>query len=194
MKTYMKAYYQTHREEMKSKSKANYWANPEKSSTRSKARHLTHREEDNARSKARHLTHREEDNAKRKVCHLVHREEDNAKSKVRYWANPEESRAKQKAWCQANPDAHRIIAARTHAKRRELRTDCVLNEPFSDSHLHHLTKSICLFVPIELHQSISHNIWTGHGMDAINRAVCLWLYEIGSHLVNDGLLTEYNST
>lgn len=46
---------------------------------------------------------------------------------------------------------------------------CVLlNERFPGSEGHHITRSIMVFIPIELHRHIRHNLKTGHNMGEIN--------------------------
>ena len=44
-----------------------------------------------------------------------------------------------------------------------------LNQRFESSHAHHIDKEHIIYIPKELHMSINHNIWTGKGMEEINR-------------------------
>jgi hypothetical protein len=62
-----------------------------------------------------------------------------------------------------------------HRRERELPTDTILNEPFEEAHLHHLTPSVAVYIPKGLHRSVFHNLKTGQGMDVINRRAMLWL-------------------
>ena len=41
-----------------------------------------------------------------------------------------------------------------------------------------------MYIPEELHNSIFHNIWTGKGMDEINRRVFEWLATQESFKIN----------
>lgn len=47
--------------------------------------------------------------------------------------------------------------------------DCIeINKGFNGSHAHHITKSIIIYIPKELHRHIKHNIRTGENMGEIN--------------------------
>jgi len=43
-----------------------------------------------------------------------------------------------------------------------------LNERFNNSEFHHITKSIGIFIPHELHRHVSHNLKSGQNMGEIN--------------------------
>ncbi len=58
-----------------------------------------------------------------------------------------------------------------HRRDRELPTDTILNEPFEGAHLHHVTPSVAIYIPSELHRSVFHNLKTGRGMAEINAKV-----------------------
>lgn len=67
------------------------------------------------------------------------------------------------------------VMKKTQAKRnRELGFE-PLNEPFEGSHAHHITKDIVIYIPEELYRSVSHNVFTGKGMEEINGKVLVWL-------------------
>lgn len=58
--------------------------------------------------------------------------------------------------------------------------DCIkINEWFRGSNAHHITKSIIIYIPEELHRHISHNLATGYNMGEINA--------LGIQFVNGGL-------
>jgi hypothetical protein len=62
------------------------------------------------------------------------------------------------------------------SKRRSL--GFILLNNFSQGYdAHHWDKKHVYYIPKLLHQSIKHNIWTGYGMDEINKAVGGWLSE-----------------
>ena len=47
--------------------------------------------------------------------------------------------------------------------------DCIkLNSRFKGSEMHHITKSIVVYIPYELHNHIDHNMKTGHNMGSMN--------------------------
>ena len=58
------------------------------------------------------------------------------------------------------------ITIRTHVKHER---DCIkLNERFNNSNFHHITESIGIYIPSELHKHIWHNFKSGQGMDEMN--------------------------
>jgi len=59
------------------------------------------------------------------------------------------------------------VMARSKSKRRQLGY-FFLNEPFDESVGHHINKNQVIFIPMELHKRIPHNVWTGKNMDLIN--------------------------
>ena len=55
--------------------------------------------------------------------------------------------------------------------------NCVhLNEKFKDSNFHHMSYNIGLFIPVELHQHISHSLKSGLGMTEMNLLAMQYLY------------------
>ena len=44
-----------------------------------------------------------------------------------------------------------------------------LNEPFEGCEAHHVDKKRIIYIPKKLHRSIYHNVWTGEGMEEINK-------------------------
>ena len=49
-----------------------------------------------------------------------------------------------------------------------------LNKPFKGCAAHHMAKDIVIFIPKKLHESVSHNLETGRGMDEINKKAQIW--------------------
>ena len=64
---------------------------------------------------------------------------------------------------------------RANAKRREFKY-IPLNDPFPNSEGHHITKSLVIHIPKELHKHIRHNIHTGLNMKEINALALQYLY------------------
>lgn len=90
------------------------------------------------------------------------------------WCPSPEHRAKIAA---ANWKGGRVITCkRFHAKRRALNF-IPMNQPFSGCEGHHLNQSDVIYIPKELHRSVSHNVWTGRGMEKINALATGWLTE-----------------
>lgn len=73
-----------------------------------------------------------------------------------------------------HPDPMHIIDARHAAKRRTLGFN-PLNSPFPGCEGHHLNQSDVAYIPLELHCSIPHNVWTGKNMEQINALALQWL-------------------
>lgn len=61
----------------------------------------------------------------------------------------------------------RMACTRSRAKRRILGS-IPLNSPFDGSEGHHVDKEHVVFIPKELHRSLSHNVFTGKNMAEIN--------------------------
>ena len=49
------------------------------------------------------------------------------------------------------------------------KNQCIkLNNKFKDSDFHHITKSVGIFIPKELHEHVRHNLLNGKNMGIIN--------------------------
>lgn len=64
---------------------------------------------------------------------------------------------------------HPESVQRAHTKRKRGLGFEPINEWFEGAHAHHITKNIIIYIPEALHRSVSHNIWTGEGMEEINK-------------------------
>lgn len=64
--------------------------------------------------------------------------------------------------------------ARRNAKRRQLFGFIPHNIPHKNFHGHHIDFNHVIFIPKELHISISHSVINNKNMDIINDAVCDW--------------------
>jgi hypothetical protein len=81
-------------------------------------------------------------------------------------------RAYMKEYRAKNPKKIReIVKVEKMRRHRELPTEVILNTSFKGSDLHHMTPSIAVYIPSELHESIHHNLKTGEGMEEINKKV-----------------------
>jgi len=54
------------------------------------------------------------------------------------------------------------------ANWRDWRHTVLLNDPFSKCHRHHITKTLAICIPDELHNHIRHNLRTGNNMGEMN--------------------------
>jgi hypothetical protein len=68
----------------------------------------------------------------------------------------------------------KLSKAKTEAKRRKLFGFISHNKPQKDFHGHHIDFNHVIFIPKELHMSISHSVTNDINMDLINDAVCDW--------------------
>jgi len=67
-----------------------------------------------------------------------------------------------------------VWTRKSKAKRRMLGF-VPMNQPFDGCEAHHINQSDIIYIPSELHRSISHNQWTGRGMEQINALATAWL-------------------
>ncbi|MCK5643848.1 MAG: hypothetical protein KAJ19_23835 [Gammaproteobacteria bacterium] len=68
----------------------------------------------------------------------------------------------------------KLSYARRHTKRRQLFGFIPHNIPHKNFHGHHIDFNHVIFIPKELHISISHSVINNKNMDIINDAVCDW--------------------
>ena len=62
----------------------------------------------------------------------------------------------------------KLVHAKAKARRcRELGFNPI-NEPFPGSEAHHINKNDVIYILVELHRSVHHNLSTGKGMEEIN--------------------------
>lgn len=71
-------------------------------------------------------------------------------------------------------DKGRLNSAKHSSKRKRNLGFKPLNKYFSNSHAHHIDREYVIYIPKELHMSVSHNIFTGKNMDIINDKVYEW--------------------
>lgn len=79
-----------------------------------------------------------------------------------------------KKWMSEHPEKTREMNAKQYSKRRKLGF-VPLNNDFKGSHAHHIDKIHVVYIPMKLHMSVFHNVWTGEGMEEINDKVFEWL-------------------
>lgn len=89
--------------------------------------------------------------------------------------NPEKIRASQRKYNQS--EKGKISLRKRENKRRGL-AFIELNNQFRGSDAHHIDKEFVLWIPKDLHHSISHNIWTGYNMEKINNKAIEWAYGV----------------
>jgi len=77
-------------------------------------------------------------------------------------------------YAQTHPKIIKDIHVKNKAKRRKLGHN-YLNKPFEGSHGHHIDFECIVFIPRELHNSISHSVLKNWNMELINDKVFEWL-------------------
>lgn len=72
-------------------------------------------------------------------------------------------------------EAGKAVEKKAHHKRRRGLGFIPLNEPFESCVAHHFNKEGIIYIPVGLHQSVWHNVFTGKSMQEINRLAFGWL-------------------
>ena len=99
-----------------------------------------------------------------------------AESRKRYrQKHHDELMQKKKVWRHSNPDKAREESRKHQCKRNRHLEYFPLNKYFEGSEAHHLNRFQVVYIPKELHRSISHNLWTGKNMDEINKLAWEWI-------------------
>ena len=73
-------------------------------------------------------------------------------------------------------DKSKETAKRHNSKHRGL-SSISLNEPFENCHAHHIDEEHIIHIPAELHRSVTHNVFTGKGMEEINSIAFQYITE-----------------
>ena len=89
--------------------------------------------------------------------------------------HPDKERERRKNW-RRYTEKGRTSVINEHARRRGL-DSISLNKPFDGSEGHHIDEIHTIHIPAELHHSISHNVFTGEGMEAINEIAFQYIDE-----------------
>ena len=63
----------------------------------------------------------------------------------------------------------KVVEKKAHHRRRRDLGFIPLNEPFEGSQYHHIDKEHVICIPEEMHRSVYHNVFTGQGMEEINK-------------------------
>ena len=131
-------------------------------------------------------------NKKKKAIYAKQYQIDNAdkitiKHKQWYKDNAKNIATQKKQWQKDNAEHVGIIKkayiktfgrkaslAKTNAKRRKLGF-ISLNEPFKGCEAHHISQNFVIYMPVELHQCLYHNIWTWQNMEEMNKLAINYL-------------------
>jgi len=112
--------------------------------------------------------------AYKKLYRETHRNERSTYQKQWYEQNKDKERQLVKAWRKNHREQYHELGRRNSFKRRNLGF-VPLNIYFKGSEAHHIDKDRVIYIPKNIHQSISHNVWTGKNMDKINQLAWEWI-------------------
>ena len=121
-----------------------------------------------------------------KILKRVHKyEQDNkekiSKQKHEYYLKDREKKIKEaKRWQKEHPEKTREKNRKHYSKRRGLGFN-PLNEPFKGCVVHHINFNDVIYIPKEIHQSISHCLKTGRNMALINSIAYQFLF--GNYII-----------
>jgi len=128
--------------------------------------------------------HKEESKQYRKINHQQlleykkkYRQEHKEETKQYHKANRKQLLNYNKQWKINHPEKMKEMNVRQTSKRRFLGF-LPLNKPFKDSEAHHINRNDIIYIPKELHQSISHSIKTGRNMEEMNKLAMDFIKEI----------------
>ena len=126
----------------------------------------------------------QEDVAHRAAYHVVygpgynalHREEKAIYNKEYLAAHLGKLCKRARDWGRKNPEKLATVWRKHRAKRRALGFN-PLNSPFVGSAGHHINQNDVIYIPRDMHKSVSHNVWTGRNMEKINALAGAFLTE-----------------
>ena len=140
--------------------------------------HETHRNEISAYNKLYYQKNRDKRKAFFKKYYEIHRNERLAYAKLYYQKNQDRYKQLIKTWEKNHKEKVYEAAKKRCFKRRNLGF-VPLNKPFKGSEAHHICATFVIYIPKNMHQSISHNVWTGKNMDNINQLAWKWIKHEG---------------
>ena len=169
IKSHAKQYYQSHKRE-----KQQYHQNnKERENIRSKQYHQKNKKKCNIISKQYHHTHKGKCNMASRQYHQCHREKCNTNSRKYYQTHKEEYKTRYRQYYHT---AHgRFVINRAKAERKRDLKYNELNIWFKGSVGHHMNRNDVIYIPVELHRSISHSRFDQMKMNRINKAAINWL-------------------
>jgi len=115
---------------------------------------------------------------------VIHAEAERVRRAAVYAAHPEKFAERNAILRITCHERIRAIERKHSAKRRALGFD-PLNEPFSGCAAHHIDRERVIYIPLELHKSVGHNVFTGYRMEEINSLAFQWLNATGPAMIAD---------
>jgi hypothetical protein len=161
-KIHHKQYYQTHKELWRQY----YQTYKARIEDYKKQYRKTHKEEIQIYMKQYHSEHRDDALKKAKVYRRTHSEKRKEWDRKYRLIHSEQEKERHKKYRQS-PEGKITVLRGVHKRYRNLGF-VPLNEYFKNSVAHHIDLKHVIYIPRELHESISHNIITGKNMHIIN--------------------------
>lgn len=113
-----------------------------------------------------HVQNREQLLIQMKQYRDTHKEEQKQRDKQHYIDNKEEMLTQNKIYMQTNKGKE--VHKKHNSKRKELGF-IPLNEYSEGCDAHHISQNFIIYIPMELHNSLYHNIWTWDNMEQMNK-------------------------
>lgn len=162
-KDYSKIYNKTHMDEIKSVAE--------------KYR-IKHRIEIKKKNSEYYFSHKEESSKRHKIYNRKHKEKIKTQKIEYYKEHKDIIIARGKEWRINNRTKSNLISRRHRNKRKRGLDSIELNDWFEGCEGHHIDKEFILYIPKELHRSISHNLFSGKNMKEINNLAIEYVYGV----------------
>lgn len=172
-RNYLKIYYQIRKDEIKSTTK--------------KYR-IKHQNEIKRKSDEYYLNHKEESSKRHKLYNQNHRKEIKIQ-KMRYYEKHKDLIIERGKEWRINNRTKSNSKSRKHRNKRKRGLNSIeLNDWYEGCEGHHIDKEFVLYIPKDLHRSISHNVFSGKNMEEINNLAIEYVYgiDINNRKLNKG--------
>ena len=165
-KTYIKAYYQLHKEQYRERSKAR--------TEYRKAYYQSHREQIKETMKEWRQAHMEQVRGYWRKHYLSHTKL--VKERALIWRSTHRERARELHKRHSQTPKGKITRRKRNCNRRQLGF-IPLNSYFEGSEGHHIDRERVIYIPKALHQNIPHSVLHNTNMETINTAAMVFLQE-----------------
>ena len=100
----------------------------------------------------------------------------------KYCQDHKEEREKTtKRWLDEHPERAKELHRKHNNKRQRGLGFHPLNKWFEGAEAHHINFNDVVYIPREVHRSVSHNVWTGRNMGLINNLAYQFL--LGNYII-----------
>ncbi len=182
---YDKEYYAKNKEKIREATRKRNRENPEKKKeaqrkfdaanpTYKKEYYVKNSEKIKKKSRRYHAENTEKIRKTKRVFYLKNSESEKEKAKRWRAENPDKAKKGFQEWRRNNPEKFITNRKRQASLRRTLGF-VPLNEPFAGCHAHHINQEEVIYLPVDLHRSISHSVTQNYGMEEINKLAFQYL-------------------